>query len=139
MVFSVPGGELRWRVNAFSPALAFTPDAKLLALAPANATKLRIVDASTGKPYLSLAGLSPVHGTWGMEWSHDGHYLATGSDDRITRVWELSSPDKPMLLLRGHGQDVKGVAWNRAGDRLATASLDGTVWLWEMTSISALG
>ena len=133
MVLSVPSGEIRYRIRAISPALAFSPDGKLLAFAAAGTPTITLVDSASGKASQSLTGNDPGKATWALDWSRDGRSLAAGSDDTNVRVWTLSSPENPKLL-RGHGGDVKGVAWNTSGDRLATASLDDTARIWMMPS-----
>lgn len=133
-VYSVPNGELKWRIGSTSPAAAFSPDGTLLALVPVGGTTVEIVDISDGKQYISLEGLPQNKATWALRWNPNGNYIATGSDDRLTRVWKLTSPEKPIDIMYGHDGEVKGIAWNKKGNRLATASMDKTVRVWDMVT-----
>ena len=66
---------------------------------------------------------------------HQPSLLASGSEDRTVRLWELEAAGgtgKQLLSLRGHGQSVQVLAWNRVGDRLASGSLDRTVRIWRL-------
>lgn len=49
---------------------------------------------------------------WNMEWSHDGHYLATASKDKTAIIWRLEV---------SHQSDVATALWG-------TLSLDHSVW-----------
>lgn len=133
LVLSVPGGDIRYGIPALSPAVAFSPDSKVLAIAPAGTSQIHLIDSAGGKKIQVLEGNSEGKATWALAWSPDGRSLAAGSDDAVARIWNLSSPEQPMLL-NGHDGDVKGIAWNKTGDRLATASLDNTARIWEVKS-----
>lgn len=61
--------------------------------------------------------------------SPDGAALATGSQDRTVRLWDLESRS----LIRsweGHGREVRSVAYSPDGQILASASADRSVRLW---------
>jgi WD40 repeat protein len=131
VVFSVPGGEERYRIARGAAALAFSPDDTFLGFVPTDGDTAEIVNAASGKPHLTLPNSPRRKATWGLAWSRDGRRLATASDDGIVRVWDVSTPGPP-LQIQGHSSDAKGVVWSPANDRLATASLDGTVRLWAL-------
>ncbi|MGB6164793.1 MAG: hypothetical protein WCF33_20775 [Pseudonocardiaceae bacterium] len=69
----------------------------------------------------------------GVAFSPDGHTLATGSDDKTVRLWDVSDPRQPHPLgtLTGHINAVNSVAFSPDGHTLATASLDTTARLSE--------
>lgn len=78
--------------------------------------------------------------------SKSGRVLATGSDDRMTSLYELhpgpgrstfGSNDGPnvenwkhVMTLRGHSNNVTDLAWSRDDTYLATCSLDNTIIIW---------
>ncbi|MBV9161728.1 MAG: WD40 repeat domain-containing protein [Pseudonocardiales bacterium] len=64
--------------------------------------------------------------------SPDGHTLATGSDDKTMRLWDVNDPRHPSPLgAFGHIHSVESVAFSPDGRTLATAGTDKTVRLWD--------
>jgi WD40 repeat protein len=72
-------------------------------------------------------------GVNGCAFSPDGALLATASDDRTIRLWQL--PDGTAhAVLTGHASWVIRCAFSPDGSLLASASNDGTVRLWHVAS-----
>ncbi|SCV72300.1 BQ2448_4994 [Microbotryum intermedium] len=80
-----------------------------------------------------------------VRWSHDGRYLASGSDDKIVMLWSLEQGKggkvwgtdqvnienwKAVRRLVGHDSDVAGVAWSPNDEYLASVGLDSTVYVY---------
>jgi WD40 repeat protein/CHAT domain-containing protein len=71
-----------------------------------------------------------------LDFSHDGRWLAAGSQDGSVRLWDTSaakSAQEPKVLL-GHQRDVSAVAFSSDGHWLSTGSYDKTVRLWDLTA-----
>ena len=60
----------------------------------------------------------------------DGQRLASGSSDKVVRVWHFSEINTSVPLV-GHTGAVLGVAWNPDGKELHSAGSDGTIRAWD--------
>jgi WD40 repeat protein len=117
--------------------VVFSPDGHLLATADDNRA-VRVWDPATGRCLHSLHGQSSMHTLLqlhfimmsGMEFSPDGHLLATVSDDRTVRVSDLAT-GRCQRTLTGHAIMISGIAFNPDGKLLATAGWDTTARVWD--------
>jgi hypothetical protein len=120
-------------------AVAFSPDGTRLATGSKKKTA-RIWDASTGG---ELIWVNPATGqqereishkgaVWTVAFSRDGNRLATGSDDKTARIWDMATRRQQFQVT--HAGAVLAVAFNRDGTRLATGSDDKTARVWYTTT-----
>ncbi|MEH2411600.1 WD40 repeat domain-containing protein [Nostoc sp.] len=91
-----------------------------------TAAQWRCVQTFTGHQGLQ-SGVNSV------AFSSDGHLLASGSDDKTVKLWDLQAM-REIQTLTGHRGPVRQVAFHNKGDVLASASFDRTINLWEVTS-----
>lgn len=68
-----------------------------------------------------------------LEFSDDGRFLATASQDKNARVWEVRAARLVGAPLTHEGA-VLSAAFNAAGDRLVSGSLDRTARIWALGS-----
>jgi WD40 repeat protein len=105
--------------------LAFSPDGQTLAGAGWPAQPVRLWETATGKELLPIGRHPPQHGPFSLAFSPDGKLLATGSTDRIIRIWDVAGR-KELRQIQG----MAGVAWSLAfspdGRTLAAVSAKGS-------------
>ena len=65
--------------------------------------------------------------------SPDGKTLATASQDKTARLWDLETRTTRLTLV-GHTDEINGVAFSPDGRTVATASDDQTVKLWDVAT-----
>lgn len=88
-----------------------------------------------GRPLSGHRG--PVYG---VALSPDGKTMASASDDRTVRLWDLSDRSDPRPVgepLTGSDQYMASVSFSPDGRILAAGSGDGTVFIWDVTDRSA--
>ena len=61
--------------------------------------------------------------------SPSGDRIVTGSEDGMVRIWEADG--YPVVVLRGHQDDVESAAFSPSGDRIVTGSSDGRARIWK--------
>jgi WD40 repeat protein len=92
-------------------------------------------DARDGHRLAELKYSEQTHGgpVYGVDFSPDGHRLATASGDHTARIWDVATGHE-RIVLRGHGASVGSVAFAPDGRRVLTASDDGTARIWDTAS-----
>jgi WD40 repeat protein/tetratricopeptide (TPR) repeat protein/DNA replication protein DnaC len=65
-----------------------------------------------------------------VSFSPDGKYIATASDDKTARLWDLRG--KLIQEFKGHREGVSSVSFSPDGKYIATASDDKTARLWDL-------
>ena len=118
-------------------SVAFSPDGKQAAAGSYDGT-VKLWDISSGEatktfratmPYLLKSG-SNSGGVSSVAFSPDGKYIASGSEDGTTRLWDISTGRK-IRTLAGHTSSVSSVAFSPDGKYIASGSYDKTIRLWE--------
>ncbi|MBW4467981.1 MAG: hypothetical protein KME07_21355 [Pegethrix bostrychoides GSE-TBD4-15B] len=72
-----------------------------------------------------------TRGIWAVAYSLNGQMLASASDDKTVRLWDVRT-GQCLNVLKGHSQWVLSVAFSPDGQILASGSDDRTVRLWDV-------
>ncbi|MDZ8090476.1 MAG: ribosome assembly protein 4 [Nostoc sp. DedQUE05] len=68
-----------------------------------------------------------------IAYSPNGQQLASASDDKTIKIWDVSS-GKLLKSLTGHSDVVNSIAYNPNKQQLASASADKTIKIWDVSS-----
>jgi WD40 repeat protein len=116
---------------------SFAPDGRKLASAHGDDMQLWNTDTwqviATFKGRWSGSTERRTIGITSLAYSRDGKILATGSEDKTARIWDVAT-GRERLVLEGHSDKIWAVAFSPDGKLLATASEDKTVRLWDVTT-----
>lgn len=102
------------------------------------------VASRTLKP-LTLSG--HARGINDVAWSASQQYLATASDDKTLRLWDVSSESngatasdagEALVEFKGHLDFVFSTSFSPVSDLMASGSFDSTVKLWDIRSGSCV-
>src|SRR5260370_9558799 len=66
-----------------------------------------------------------------LAFTPDGHTLASGGDDAVIRLWDVST-GKPLQTLSSQSSPIYALAWSPAGCLLAGGCFAGSINLSEM-------
>jgi len=131
-----PGPKVRHTVREHGEpvhGIALSPDGKTLAMSGSHSKKIWLVDTEDGCVERTLEG--HVRTVDCVAWSPDGRRIASGSDDRMIRIWNLAEGScRPM---HGHQDNVLSVDWSPDGRMVASGSIDRMIGLWNPESATS--
>jgi serine/threonine-protein kinase len=106
-------------------AVAYSPDGRFLAVGDGYSKALAVYDSFSAK--LVWEARKNVSRVWGVAWSRDGKYLASGGGEYQTsgvgevKLWEAST-GRLISDFKGHSECVWCVAFSPDGRRLISGS-----------------
>ena len=68
-----------------------------------------------------------------ISFSSDGTKVATSSDDKTGRIWDVSTGQE-LHQLQGHEGEVRFIVFSPDGTKVATASSDKTGRIWDVST-----
>lgn len=119
-------GKERSSRHAAANAIAFSPDAKLLALATGEA--VTFVNVDTFKDHEDAPGHGAI--VTCLVYSADGRSIISGGADGTIRVWDVAGT-REIRRLDAHEGSVSSLALSQNGRILASGGSDATIRLWE--------
>ena len=91
----------------------------------------KVWDALSGEEELTL---QHKHIVKSVNFSNDSAALATGSNDKVLRIFDLEQPSEPIIKFEGHTGGIKQVMYSPDNKQLLSCSDDKTVRLWDTTN-----
>lgn len=91
---------------------------------------IKIWDAKTGALAHTLEG--HLAGISTIAWSPDSKVLASGSDDKLIRLWDVSTGKCMPTPLVGHHNYVYSLSFSPKGNMLVSGSYDEALFLWDV-------
>ncbi len=66
-----------------------------------------------------------------VEFSHNGAFIVSGSEDKTIKLWEVSS-GREIRTYNGHQKGVNDVLFTPNDEQLISASKDGKIYFWDV-------
>ena len=127
-----PGRILSEKNGKFVHSVSFSPDSRVIASMKEADPGLRFWDVATGDVTSSKVLPHPLV-VLDIAWSADGKSLATACDEKVIRVWDVST-GVVRHLLSGHTATATGIAFSADATRLVSTGFDRKVRVWSLAS-----
>lgn len=109
----------------------FSPDQRRYATCVSYDDTIHIMDTGSNTEVLTLRG--HTGSVWSVDFSPDGHYIASGSSDTTVKIWDAVTGDE-ISTLQGESGKMFSVCFSPDGRQLVSGSESGTVQIWDVES-----
>ena len=119
-------------------SLALDPSAELVVSGSGDSFEVFVWSMRTGKLLDVVSGHEGPIGCLAFV-PTGAPVLATGSWDRMVKIWDFSAKDSSAMETFTHTTDVLDVAFSPSGKLLAVSTLDGAISFWDMDEARQVG
>ncbi|GHH34695.1 nSTAND1 domain-containing NTPase [Lentzea cavernae] len=137
---TIPIGTRLPRPSGGKQSMAVSPDGTLLAAAGATNIDADLLLWDLGTAGTNRAAPNPLKGhssgIYAVTFSPDGQLVATASDDRTVRLWDVRDRQRPVQLgvpLVGPSDRLLSVEFSPDGRMLAAGTRNAELWMWDVT------
>jgi WD40 repeat protein len=128
------GGEIKiWDVSSVAAGFSSVSAALKGAATTANAALPTLPGQAQGAATLLKTLVGHKDCIYSVAWSPDGKLLASGSYDKMVKLWDVATGQE-VKNLQDHIDAVFAVAFSPDGKHLASGSQDRSVKIWDIAS-----
>src|SRR5262249_28710168 len=122
--------ELKDHTNAADRFVSFSGDGRYLAASSSN--MVRLWEVESGEARATLKGHSNL--IRGVAFLDGGRMLASGSEDRTVKLWDVSATLKERDVLTPHSGSVESLVFTPDGQTLTSGGSDARIRRWDVAT-----
>src|SRR5262249_8632606 len=122
--------ELKGQRNEGATSPSFSPDGRYLTAGIGSAVKVWVVDG--GEVRATIRG--HLVRVWWTRFLDGGRILASGSEDRTLKLWDVAQALAERDVLKAHSGNVQSLAFGPDGLTLFSGGSDGELRRWDVAT-----
>ena len=135
-IWDIQTGNCIQNLTGAGRAIAFHPDGNLFAFVELDRTTIVLWDIHQERIVSKFMGHTQT--IWSIHFSHDGHTLVSGGEDRSVRFWNLKTEESHLLLQDHPGGWIWSIAVSPDDQTLAVGDESGTITVWDIPTKKCL-